>query len=193
MIFHLEHVYSSYPNYMDIFHDVFVFMNYVMKSSLHVYFFTFEKLSDVVPDIHKTYSEDDISEIDACTFIMDSDINKFPTKSNIHISNELFKEKERTQLKYTIIHELIHAHGIMCSANSKWSEMCSNNTHNKESCLYQKKIQEDGNHILGWKDCFSSYVRKKLHYRTLQLLHEYGYKVRFENLNPIIARKFLNS
>lgn len=140
----------------------------------------------------QTYSDHDIDEVDACTFIMDSDENKFPTKSKIHLSKDLFQEKERTQLKYTIIHELIHAHGIMCSTYSKWSELCYSNKDNRESCLYKKKIHEDGNHIIGWKDCFSSYVKKKLSYESLMLLHEYGYEVHFEFLNPIMFESFLD-
>jgi len=191
MLFVIDQIYYSYPEYLDIFHDVYAFMNYVMKSSLKIYFFVFDNVLDILPEIESTHTSEDLKEIDAFTFIKSCDVNKFPTKSEVYLSSSLFRKQERTQLKYTILHELVHAHGIMQSPFSKWNTMCSKNIYEQSSCLYKKHIHIDGNHIKGWKDCFSSYVKTHIHPDTFQLLFEYGYDVHFEHLNPILQQMYL--
>lgn len=179
-------------HFESIFQNVYRYIDYLFQDVI---------CKDIQLTILFEWIDDKTDDFEAFTQIMKSDKHLNPTYSIIYLTNSFLHNKRKSSKKYiyyVILHECIHALGIMYDIKTKWKTFL-----NKEETHYiynnnpSRAIQEymklygskktrsgipihiencdysDKHHILGTYDVFSTPLYTNVSQVTIGLLYDY--------------------
>lgn len=181
-------------HFESIFQNVYRYIEYLFQQVIH---------KDINLTILFEWIDDNTNEFEAFTQIMKSDNQLNPTYSIIYLTNSFLHNKRRSSKKYiyyVILHECIHALGIMYDKKTKWKSFLNkdetsyiyNGNPSRAIDEYNKLKQiksnticmgiplysencthSDKHHIEGVNDVFSTPLYTNVSQVTIGLLHDY--------------------
>lgn len=174
-----------------IFQNVYRYIDHLFKNIIH---------KDIQLTILFNLVNNDYNDFEAFTEINECDHNKNPTYSTIYLTKSFLQNTRKSSKKYiyyVILHECIHALGIMYSNKTKWKTFLNKDETayiynskpsiaiNKYKLLKQNHIIDsiplqleecnlsDKHHLFGIKDVFSSPLFTNVSPVTIGLLYDY--------------------
>lgn len=179
-------------HFESIFQNVYRYIEYLFQQVIH---------QEIHLTIRFEWIDDKTNNFEAFTQIMKSDEHLNPTESIIYLTNSFLHNKRNSSKKYiyyVILHECIHALGIMYDNKTKWKSFLNedetqyiyNEKPSRAITEYNKLIKSRGiysgiplhnencdhsdkHHILGVKDVFSTPLYTNVSQVTIGLLYDY--------------------